>query len=242
MVRAIWRGALAQAAETARAPVARRAASPARARLRIGAEQEIFLHRQIAEDAAALRAPARCRLSTISCAGSAEQIAAVEAHALARKRTAPARRWPSAAWSCRRHWRRGSPRSRRAPTSRRHAVERAMLAVGEAEIARPQASAALRKIGADDRRIGEHVGGRAFGDLAAAVHHDAAVAQRADRVHDMLDQHDGDAVVASATGSASMPIMQLGRIEAGEPFVEQQQARLRARARARARAASGRYR
>jgi len=73
--------------------------------------------------------------------------------------------------------------------------------------------------------IGEHFGRRPLGDLGAAVHDDAAVAQAADRVHDVLDDDDGAALGAQLLDERNADL-ELGRIEAGEPFVEQKDFRL----------------
>ncbi len=67
--------------------------------------------------------------------------------------------------------------------------------------------------------------GRAFGDFHAAVHHHAAVAQASDRVHDVLDQHDGPAFLAQAVNHAD-PELHLGGVEPRQPFVQQQDARV----------------
>ena len=80
-------------------------------------------------------------------------------------------------------------------------------------------SIVVSEIGADHFGVGEHGVGRALRDLAAGIHDDAAVAQRADRVHDMLDQQDGHAFAAQRAHQRDT-LLQLGRIEAGEPFVE----------------------
>ena len=102
----------------------------------------------------------------------------------------------------------------------RHAVERAMLAVEGRDVARPQASA-LSEIGADHLPVGEHGGGRPFGDLAAGIHHHAAVAKRANGVHHMLDDDDGQTFLAQHLHQRDADL-QFGWIEAGEPLVEQQ--------------------
>src|SRR5438105_88841 len=88
---------------------------------------------------------------------------------------------------------------------------------------RPDTSSiGLSEIGAHDVRIGEHAGGRTFGNLAAGIHDDAAVAQRADRVHHVLDQDNRQAFVAQRAHQADAGA-KLRWIEAGEPFVEQQE-------------------
>src|SRR5918994_6670407 len=78
------------------------------------------------------------------------------------------------------------------------------------------------EIGADHFRVGENLGRQARGDQPAGVHHQAAMAERADGVHHVLDQQDGDALPAQASDQADA-LFQLGRVEAGQPFVEQQQ-------------------
>src|SRR4029453_10501174 len=81
---------------------------------------------------------------------------------------------------------------------------------------------AVPEIGADHFGVGQDFGRQAGGDQPAGVHHQAAMAKRADGIHDVLDQQDGDALPAQATDQGDA-LLQLGRIEAGQPFVEQQQ-------------------
>lgn len=67
--------------------------------------------------------------------------------------------------------------------------------------------------------------------FAAGIHHHAAAAQRPDRIHDMLDQKDGHAALFQRADKFDAG-QEFGRIEARQPFVEQQQFRSAASARA----------
>lgn len=67
----------------------------------------------------------------------------------------------------------------------------------------------------------EHGGRRPLGNLAPCVHHDAAVAERSNGVHHMLDNNDGKPFLPQHLHQGDGDL-QLGRIKASQPFVEQQ--------------------
>jgi hypothetical protein len=83
------------------------------------------------------------------------------------------------------------------------------------------ASIGVPEIGPDHLGVGQNLAWRAFCNLGAAVHHDAAITQAADRVHDVLDDDDGAAFGTKLLDQGDTGA-QLGRVEAGEPFIEQQ--------------------
>ena len=70
--------------------------------------------------------------------------------------------------------------------------------------------------------IAEDGVGRALGDPLAGIHHEDVVAQGANGLHDVLDHEDGDALAADLVDQRDADL-QLGGIETGEPFVEQEQ-------------------
>ena len=79
----------------------------------------------------------------------------------------------------------------------RHAPQRRRRAVGDLEVARPQACA-VAQVGAHHLRPLHHLGRPALGEQLAVVEHDDAVGQRHHRAHHVLDEHDGRALVADA--------------------------------------------
>ena len=72
-------------------------------------------------------------------------------------------------------------------------------------------------------------GRRALGDPLAGIHHEDVVVQGANGLHDVLDHEDRDALAADLVDQRDADL-RLGGIEAGEPFVEQEQAVASARA------------
>src|SRR5262249_20799231 len=56
----------------------------------------------------------------------------------------------------------------------------------------------IAEIGFDHLRIPRHLGRRAFGELLAVIEHDDAIGQAHDRLHQMLDDQNGDAAIANA--------------------------------------------
>ena len=69
-------------------------------------------------------------------------------------------------------------------------------------------------------------GRQALGELLAEIEHDDAVRQAHDRLHQVLDHQDGHAALADAADDADH-VLDLGRVEAGQHLVEQQQQRPR---------------
>ena len=111
-----------------------------------------------------------------------------------------------------------------------------------AEIGQRQACSRLRaaEIGLDHRRVALHLGGAAFGDLAAKIEHDDPVGGVHDQLHVVLDQEHGRAALVDAANDARQPLRLLV-IEAGGRLVEQQAVWAPRRAHARSRAgAAGR--
>jgi hypothetical protein len=85
--------------------------------------------------------------------------------------------------------------------------------------------AGAAQVGFDDARIGLHARRRAFGDLLAEVEHGDRVRDRHHDVHVVLDQDDGDAVVADLADDRHQ-LADVRRRQARGRFVQQQQARV----------------
>ena len=78
------------------------------------------------------------------------------------------------------------------------------------------------EVGRDHGRIALHVGGRAFGDLAAAVEHDHVVGDVHDDAHVVLDQDDGDAALLVHVEDVARHVLLLVLVHAAHGLVEQQ--------------------
>jgi hypothetical protein len=87
---------------------------------------------------------------------------------------------------------------------------------------RARPSNAFAQIDAHDVLAGQRLLGRAGGDDAAGVEDDDVAAERADGVHDVLDHQDGHAVLGERMHQGDAGL-ELGRVEVGQPLVEQQQ-------------------
>ena len=77
-----------------------------------------------------------------------------------------------------------------------------------------------------DCRIAPHLGGRAFGDLAAEVQHMNLVGDIHDDPHVVLDHQHGDAEFVADIEDEAGDVLGLLLVHAGHHFVEQQQLRL----------------
>src|SRR5713101_260909 len=84
----------------------------------------------------------------------------------------------------------------------------------------------LPEIGLDDPTVGGDGAGRTLGDLLAERQHHDAVGERHDRPHVVLDEQHGHSARADGADEPDHGV-DLGRVEPGHDFVEQQQSRLR---------------
>ena len=98
-------------------------------------------------------------------------------------------------------------------------ARRAAAVVAHVPLRVPHLAAA--EIGLDHRRVAGDLARRAAGDLAALVEHHDAAGQRDDHLHDVLDDHDGDAAAMDAPHQLDR-LAHLGRRQAGHRLVEQQ--------------------
>jgi len=80
---------------------------------------------------------------------------------------------------------------------------------------------AAAEIGFDHRRFAHHGVGRAAGDDVTLIENENMPRERHDHFHDVLDDDDGDAVLVNATHQRN-GLLQFGRCQSGERFVEQQ--------------------
>ena len=84
----------------------------------------------------------------------------------------------------------------------------------------------MAEIRLDHARIADHGLRRAFGENAAFRQHVDVLRQTHHRLHDVLDHHNGDATVGDGADGRHHG-GELGWIEPGQDFVEQQEARFR---------------
>src|SRR6266436_2908532 len=84
----------------------------------------------------------------------------------------------------------------------------------------------LPEIGLDDPTVRGDGAGRTLGDLLAERQHHDAVGERHDRPHVVLDEQHGHSARADGADEPDHGV-DLGRVEPGHDFVEQQQSRLR---------------
>src|SRR5262245_66336618 len=82
----------------------------------------------------------------------------------------------------------------------------------------------LSKVGADHFLVSEHGCRRSFRDHATGIHYDATVAERADHIHHVLDDDDRQPFFAQNFYQRDADL-QFGRIETGEPLIEEEKDR-----------------
>jgi len=75
-------------------------------------------------------------------------------------------------------------------------------------------------------RIGQHLGGRALGDLAAEIENHHAMGNVHHDAHVVLDHHHGHPVFLVEVDDVARHVLLLFMVHAGHRFVEQDQARL----------------
>src|SRR6266702_690667 len=111
------------------------------------------------------------------------------------------------------------------PATRKETSWTTVRSLYPTEMPSTSSTVALSQVGLDDARVRHHLARCALDDLAAGVEHDDPIGELHHRLHDVLDDHQGDAPLPHLAEERH-DLLQLHRREPGHRLVQHEEPRL----------------